>query len=80
MPPGGGGAPLYKTTRITDSRTACDAAERVHEAHLREPCARAQEAHETGVALVIACPQEEAERYCEDLRINGLTVTIEPGC
>ncbi|GIL68826.1 hypothetical protein Vafri_22057 [Volvox africanus] len=40
-----------------------------------------QEAHETGVALVVACPQENAERYCEGLRLNGLTSTIEPaGC
>ncbi|KXZ41318.1 hypothetical protein GPECTOR_557g576 [Gonium pectorale] len=40
-----------------------------------------QEAHETGVALVVACPQENAERYCEGLRLNGLTCTIEPaGC
>mmetsp|Transcript_5161 Transcript_5161/g.12706 ORF Transcript_5161/g.12706 Transcript_5161/m.12706 type:complete len:161 (-) Transcript_5161:2840-3322(-) len=38
-----------------------------------------QEAHETGVAMVIACPQEDAERYCESLRLNGLTSTIEPG-
>lgn len=37
-----------------------------------------QEAHETGVAMVIACPQEDAERYCESLRLNGLTSTIEP--
>lgn len=37
-----------------------------------------QEAHETGVALVVACPQENAERYCEGLRLNGLTATIEP--
>lgn len=33
----------------------------------------------TGVAMVIACPQDEAERYCESLRLNGLTSTIEPG-
>eukprot|EP00198_Chlamydomonas_reinhardtii_P002468 XP_001691804.1 clp protease adaptor protein [Chlamydomonas reinhardtii] len=38
-----------------------------------------QEAHETGVALVVACPQDNAERYCEGLRLNGLTSTIEPG-
>jgi ATP-dependent Clp protease adaptor protein ClpS len=38
-----------------------------------------QEAHETGVALVVACPQDNAERYCEGLRLNGLTATIEPG-
>lgn len=38
-----------------------------------------QEAHDTGVALVIACPQEDAEQYCEGLRLNGLTSTIEPG-
>ncbi|KAL6750634.1 clp protease adaptor protein [Haematococcus lacustris] len=38
-----------------------------------------QEAHQSGVALVIACPQEDAERFCEGLRLNGLTSTIEPG-
>eukprot|EP00195_Chlamydomonas_chlamydogama_P011849 CAMPEP_0202910762 /NCGR_PEP_ID=MMETSP1392-20130828/52969_1 /ASSEMBLY_ACC=CAM_ASM_000868 /TAXON_ID=225041 /ORGANISM="Chlamydomonas chlamydogama, Strain SAG 11-48b" /LENGTH=154 /DNA_ID=CAMNT_0049600979 /DNA_START=179 /DNA_END=643 /DNA_ORIENTATION=- len=37
-----------------------------------------QEAHETGVAMVVACAQEEAERYCEGLRLNGLSSTIEP--
>lgn len=37
-----------------------------------------QEAHESGVALVVSCPQEDAERYCEGLRLNGLTSTIEP--
>ena len=36
-----------------------------------------QEAHETGVAMVIACPQDQAEEYCESLRLNGLTSTIE---
>jgi len=39
-----------------------------------------QVAHESGVALVTQCPQEEAEYYCQGLRINGLTSTIEPGC
>ncbi len=39
-----------------------------------------QEAHESGVAMVIAGPQDEAERYCEGLRLNGLSSTIEPGC
>lgn len=43
-------------------------------------CGAVQEAHENGVALVLACPQDEAERYCEDLRVNGLTSTMEPGC
>ena len=38
-----------------------------------------QEAHEEGVAMVLACPQEEAERYCEGLRLNGLSSSIEPG-
>lgn len=38
-----------------------------------------QEAHETGVAMVISCPQEDAERYCEGLRLNGLTSSMEPG-
>ncbi len=39
-----------------------------------------QEAHDTGVAMVLACPQEDAESICESLRINGLCSTIEPGC
>ena len=26
----------------------------------------------------MACPQEDAERYCEGLRLNGLISTIEP--
>ncbi|GAX73540.1 hypothetical protein CEUSTIGMA_g991.t1 [Chlamydomonas eustigma] len=38
------------------------------------------EAHEEGVAMVLACPQEEAEKYCEGLRLNGLSSSIEPGC
>eukprot|EP00798_Chlamydomonas_sp_ICE-L_P014192 gene14192-20161_t len=36
-----------------------------------------EEAHESGVALIIACPQDEAEQYCEQLRLNGLTASIE---
>lgn len=39
-----------------------------------------QEAHDQGMALVIACSQDEAEQYCETLRLNGLTCTLEPGC
>lgn len=39
-----------------------------------------EEAHDTGVAMVVACPQEEAEGYCESLRGNGLRASIEPGC
>lgn len=38
-----------------------------------------QEAHETGVALVVACAQETAETYVESLRLNGLISTMEPG-
>ena len=30
-----------------------------------------QEAHESGVALVVAVAQEKAEDYCESLRLNG---------
>lgn len=40
--------------------------------------ARAQEAHVNGLACVIACAQQEAEEYCERLRLNGLMVTLEP--
>lgn len=52
-------------------------------AHWRHPSpcvcrAVMQVAHETGVAMVISCPQEEAETYCGGLRLNGLTSSIEP--
>lgn len=39
-----------------------------------------QTAHISGVALVTACAQDEAETYVEDLRLNGLQVSMEPGC
>jgi len=38
-----------------------------------------QEAHETGVAMVVACAQDQAETYVETLRVNGLISTMEPG-
>ena len=37
------------------------------------------EAHESGVALVVACAQDVAEAYVESLRLNGLISTLEPG-
>jgi ATP-dependent Clp protease adaptor protein ClpS len=37
-----------------------------------------QEAHINGLACVITCPQEDAERYCEGLRGNGLVASVEP--
>ncbi|RMF65225.1 MAG: ATP-dependent Clp protease adapter ClpS [Cyanobacteria bacterium J069] len=36
------------------------------------------EAHTNGVGLVIICAQEHAEFYCETLKSQGLTSTIEP--
>lgn len=36
------------------------------------------EAHTNGIALVITCAQEHAEFYCETLKDQGLTSTIEP--
>jgi ATP-dependent Clp protease adaptor protein ClpS len=36
------------------------------------------EAHTNGMALVITCPLEPAEFYCETLQNNGLSSTIEP--
>lgn len=36
------------------------------------------EAHTNGIALVITCAHEHAEFYCEMLKSNGLTSTIEP--
>ena len=35
------------------------------------------EAHVKGVALVIVCPKEQAEFYCERLASFGLTATME---
>ncbi len=36
------------------------------------------EAHTNGIALVITCALEHAEFYCENLKLHGLTSTIEP--
>ncbi len=36
------------------------------------------EAHTNGIALVITCAQEHAEFYCETLKNQGLSSTIEP--
>ena len=36
------------------------------------------EAHTNGMALVITCALEHAEFYCETLKMNGLSSTIEP--
>jgi ATP-dependent Clp protease adaptor protein ClpS len=38
-----------------------------------------EEAHTTGVALVIACPLEHAEMYADRLKSFGLTSSIERG-
>jgi ATP-dependent Clp protease adaptor protein ClpS len=35
------------------------------------------EAHNTGQAVVIVCPLEQAELYCDRLKTFGLGVTIE---
>lgn len=37
-----------------------------------------QEAHESGVALVLVTHRERAELYCEQFFTKGLTATIEP--
>jgi len=42
-----------------------------------------QEAHVNGLAVVIICPQNDAEEHCSQLRNNGLLSSIEPatgGC
>jgi ATP-dependent Clp protease adaptor protein ClpS len=36
------------------------------------------EAHTNDIALVITCPLEHAEFYCETLQSHGLSSTIEP--
>jgi ATP-dependent Clp protease adaptor protein ClpS len=36
------------------------------------------EAHTNGTALVITCAQEHAEFYCENLKLHGLSSSIEP--
>lgn len=35
------------------------------------------EAHQQGVAIVITCPLEHAEMYCDRLKSFGLTASIE---
>jgi len=35
------------------------------------------EAHQNGQAVVITCPLEQAEHYCDRIRTFGLGVTIE---
>ncbi|CAK9865682.1 unnamed protein product [Sphagnum jensenii] len=37
-----------------------------------------QEAHVNGLAVVIICPQNDAEEHCSQLRNNGLLSSIEP--
>lgn len=37
------------------------------------------EAHQTGTALVIVCPLEHAEMYCDQIKSFGLRATIEAG-
>lgn len=39
-----------------------------------------QEAHDKGVAMVVAVAQDVAEAYTEGLRSNGLVASMEPGC
>ena len=39
---------------------------------------RTQEAHDTGVALLLVTHKERAELYQEQFQSKGLTVTIEP--
>lgn len=41
-------------------------------------CLHLQEAHLNGMACVIECAQEDAEKYCEGLRGNGLMASVEP--
>ncbi|MFB6284109.1 MAG: ATP-dependent Clp protease adapter ClpS [Halobacteria archaeon] len=36
------------------------------------------EAHNTGVGLVITCPEEHAEAYSQQINEKGITSTIEP--
>lgn len=37
------------------------------------------EAHQKGTALVITCPLEHAEMYCDRIKSFGLRATIEAG-
>lgn len=38
-----------------------------------------EETHRTGTGLVIVCPQEHAEMYCDNIKSFGLRSTIEAG-
>ncbi|MCS7033639.1 MAG: ATP-dependent Clp protease adaptor ClpS [Phycisphaerae bacterium] len=43
-----------------------------------EAIQRMEEAHKTGVSLLLTTHKERAELYSEQFRSKGLTVTIEP--
>lgn len=38
-----------------------------------------EETHQTGTGLVIVCPLEHAEMYCDSIKSFGLRATIEAG-
>lgn len=44
----------------------------------QDAVSRMQEAHKTGVALLLTTHKERAELYHEQFQSKGLTVTIEP--
>lgn len=50
----------------------------VDDLSLDEAVSIMQTAHESGSAVVCTVAQELAEEYCEGLRENGLTSTVEP--
>jgi ATP-dependent Clp protease adaptor protein ClpS len=77
--------PLYKVMLHNDNYNRREYVVRVllkvvEEVRDAEDAARVmQEAHESGVALVVATAQDKAEEYVEGLRLNGLVSTMEPG-
>jgi ATP-dependent Clp protease adaptor protein ClpS len=77
--------PMYKVMLHNDNYNRREYVVRVllkvvEEVRSAEDAAKVmQEAHETGVALVVATAQDKAEEYVEGLRLNGLVSTMEPG-
>ena len=75
--------PPYRVLLHNDDYNAMDhvvraLVESVPSLSLRRAARIMLEAHLHGVALVIVCPKEPAEFYCERLTSFGLTATMEP--
>lgn len=74
--------PPYRVLLHNDDHNAMDhviraLVESVQSLTVRQAARIMLEAHVKGVALVVVCPKEQAELYCERLASFGLTATME---